>query len=53
MQLSQVEKSVIVTALQQDIVSDRKAAEDNPALAGYVERNVKFREELIAKLEAN
>lgn len=50
MNLSQVEKSVIVTTLQQDMDSDRKAAEANPAVAGYVERNIQFRTALIAKL---
>lgn len=48
---SQVEKSVIVSALNEQIISDRAHAKANPALAGYAERNIKFREELIAKLE--
>lgn len=48
--LSVVEKAVVVSALNEQILSDRKAAEENPALAGYVERNIRFREGIIAKI---
>ena len=51
MTLNTIEKSVIITALQQDMEADKKAAAQNPALKGYVERNIRFRNELIVKLE--
>jgi hypothetical protein len=51
MTLTTVEKSVIVSALNEQIISDRAQAKLNPAVAGYAERNIKFREELIAKVE--
>jgi hypothetical protein len=53
MRLTEVEISVIITALQQDIMSDQKKAQEVPAVAGYIERNVQFRQALIAKLAAN
>ena len=53
MNLSVVERSVIISALNEQIASDQKEAEANPALAGYVEHNIQFRQELIAKIGAS
>lgn len=50
--LTQVEKGVIVNALRQDIESERESMRLNPGVAAYCERNIKFREELIAKVES-
>jgi hypothetical protein len=46
-----VEKSVLISALNDQIKSDRREAERTPIFKGYAERNIVFREALIEKVE--